>query len=133
MTKITVMLAVSDGKAAAEFYQKAFGAEPLWHMDAGDQYYAGVSIDGAEIFLATESPDWGTRSPSALGFTTARIELYVDDPAAVLDRAIAAGATPRTPVEEHNYPTEGPHPVPPLLQGSVFDPFGHIWILTKEL
>ena len=42
-----------------------------------------LSIDGAKFFLAHESPSYGARSPVSAGFTTVRIELIVDDPAAV--------------------------------------------------
>lgn len=47
------MLAVSDGAAAIVFYQEALGAIELWRIDAGGQVVAGLSVDGAELFLAT--------------------------------------------------------------------------------
>ena len=43
-TQISPMLAVSDGNAAIEFYQAAFGATLLWHLDAGGHVVAGLSI-----------------------------------------------------------------------------------------
>jgi PhnB protein len=55
-TQISPMLAVSDGNAAIEFYKAAFGATVLWHLDGGGHVVAGLSIDGAEFFLAHESP-----------------------------------------------------------------------------
>src|SRR5689334_5210148 len=118
------MLAVSDGDAAIAFYKAAFGAELLWHLD-GAHVVAGLSIDGANFFLATESPQYGTRSPSSAGFTTVRIELFVDDPIAAHKRALAAGAVEHSPIEEHTHSTEGPHPIKRMLQGAVVDPFGH--------
>src|SRR5260370_40704331 len=87
--------------AAIKFYQAAFGAELLWHLDAGGQVVAGLSVDGAKFFLAHEAPDYGTRSPSSAGFTTVRIELFVDDPVSRHKRARAAGAIGRSPVPEH--------------------------------
>ena len=71
------MLAVSDGNAAMEFYRAAFGATVLWDLDGA---VAGLAIDGAPFFLAHESPPHGTRGPASVGFTTVRIELFVDDP-----------------------------------------------------
>jgi PhnB protein len=62
------MLAVSDGNAAIKFYQAAFGADLLWHLDSGGHVVAGLSIDGAKFFLAHEAPDYGTRSPIVRGF-----------------------------------------------------------------
>lgn len=132
-TQISPMLAVSDGNAAIAFYKAAFGATLLWHLDGGGHVVAGLSIDGAEFFLAHESPSHGTRSPNSTGFTTVRIELFVDDPVAVQKKALAAGATERSPVDEHNYATTGPRPINRMLQGSVVDPFGHMWLIGKFL
>jgi PhnB protein len=133
MTEITVMLAVTDAQAAVEFYQKAFGAEVHWTIDAGGHIVAGLAIGGARFFLSTESPEYGTRGPSAAGFTTVRIELFVDDPVAVQAKAVAAGATLRNEVQEHKYDVVGPKPIGKMLQGSVLDPFGHIWLVGKFL
>jgi PhnB protein len=129
-TQISPMLAVSDGNAAIAFYKAAFGATLLWHLDHA---VAGLSIDGAQFFLAHESPDYGTRSPSSVDFTTVRIELFVDDPVAVHRDALAAGAIERSPVKEHTHTTTGPHPITRMLQGAVVDPFGHLWLVGKIL
>jgi len=132
-TQISPMLAVSDGTAAIEFYKAAFGATVLWCLGTGADVVAGLSIDGADFFLAHEAPPYGTRGPASAGFTTVRIELFVDDPVAVQKRALAAGATDRSPVEEHRYPTAGPRPIRRMLQGAVLDPFGHMWLIGKIL
>jgi PhnB protein len=132
-TRIAPMLAVSDGNAAIAFYTAAFGATMLWHLDGDGHVVAGLSIDGAPFFLAHESPPHGTRAPNSAGFTTVRIELFVDDPVAVHRRAIAAGAVEGSPVREHVHTTTGPHPISRMLQGSVVDPFGHKWLIGKFL
>jgi PhnB protein len=132
-TQIAPMLAVSDGNAAIAFYQAAFGATLLWHLDGGGHVVAGLAIDDAPFFLAHESPPHGTRSPVSAGFTTVRIELFVDDPIAVHRRALAAGAVEHSPVEEHTHTTVGPHPIARMLQGAVVDPFGHMWLVGKFL
>ena len=131
-TQISPMLAVTDGNAAIAFYQAAFGATLLWHLDGG-HVVAGLAIDGAPFFLAHESPPHGTRAPASAGFTTVRIELFVDDPVAVHARALAAGALEGSPVREHTHETTGPHPIKRMLQGSVVDPFGHKWLVGKFL
>jgi PhnB protein len=129
-TQVSPMLAVSDGKAAIEFYKAAFDATLLWHLGHA---VAGLSIDGAKFFLAQESPPHGTRSPASLGFTTVRIELFVDDPIAVHRRALAAGAVERSPVSEDQHDTTGPSPIKRMLQGALVDPFGHTWLAGKIL
>jgi PhnB protein len=131
-TQISPMLAVSDGNAAIEFYERAFGAMLLWHLGGG-HVVAGLSIDGADFFLAHESPSHGTRGPAAAGFTTVRIELFVDDPVAVHGQALAAGAVERSPVREHTHATTGPRPITRMLQGALVDPFGHMWLVGKIL
>jgi PhnB protein len=129
-TQISPMLAVGDGNAAIEFYKAAFGATLLWSLDGS---VAGLSIDGANFFLARESPPHGTRGPASAGFTTVRIELFVDDPIAVHGHALAAGAIEQDPIREHAHTATGPHPIKRMLQGALVDPFGHMWLVGKVL
>lgn len=131
--QISPMLAVRDGNAAIEFYDAAFGAAVLWRLGSGGHVVAGLSIHGAQFFLAQESPPYGTRDPAAVGFTTVRIELFVDNPVAVHRRALAAGAVERSPVVEHKHSTTGPRPIRQMLQGALVDPFGHMWLIGKIL
>lgn len=131
--QISPMLAVRDGEAALEFYKAAFDATVLWRIGGDGHIVAGLSVHGAPFFLATESPEYGTRGPDGPGFTTVRIELFVDDPVAFHRRAVAAGATEHSPVVEHKHPTVGPRPISRMLQGSVVDPFGHMWLIGKFL
>jgi PhnB protein len=133
MTQISPMLAVSDGNAAIAFYKAAFGAELLWHLDGGGHVVAGLSVGGAKFFLAHESPPSGTRAPNSAGFTTVRIELFVDEPIALQRRAVDAGAVQHSPVEEHEHETVGPQPIKRMLQGAIIDPFGHMWLIGRFL
>lgn len=126
------MLAVTDARGAIAFYQAAFDATVLW--DLGDGHVvAGLEIDGAPFFLATESPGNGTRGPASAGCTTVRIELFVEDPIGVQARAVAAGAREKDPVQEHTHDTVGPRPIRRMLQGAVIDPSGHMWLIGKFL
>jgi PhnB protein len=131
MTKVAPMLAVRDAAGAIDFYKAAFGAAELWRIDAGGSVVAGLSVDGAELFLAEESPRHGTRSPISVGSTTVRIELFVDDPDEVLAQAVAAGAHEVSAVTQYDYPMVGPHPIGPMRQGHVVDPFGHHWLIGR--
>ncbi len=132
-TRISPMLAVSDGQAAIDFYKAAFGATVLWQLGEGAHVVAGMSVNGAPFFLADEAPEFGTRAPDSAGFTTTRIELFVDDPVAVHRHAVAAGAVERDPVREHTHDTAGPRPIHRMLQGALTDPFGHLWLIGKFL
>jgi len=130
MTQISPMLAVGDANAAIAFYQKAFGAELLWHLDGA---VAGLAVDGAKFFLAREEAAYGTRGPVSVSFTTVRIELFVDDPVAMHRQAVAAGAANHSPVEEHEHLASGPKPIHRMLQGAVVDPFDPMWLIGKIL
>jgi PhnB protein len=123
------MLAVSDAAAAIDFYVRAFGAVVRWQIGEPAEV-AGLSIDGAEFFLARENPP-KTRGPDAAGHTTVRIELFVGDPVAVQSNAIAAGAREGSPVQEHTHDTVGDGPGLRMLQGGVIDPFGHVWLIGR--
>lgn len=48
----------------------------------------------------------------------------VDDPDAVAERAVAAGATLLFPVADQDYG---------MRQGRVVDPFGHHWLIGRRL
>jgi len=131
--QISPMLAVNDGNAAIEFYKAAFDATVLWRLGGGEHVVAGLSVHGAQFFLAREAPDYGTRGPASAGFTTVRIELFVNDPVAVHSRVLAAGAVERSPVVEHKHSVTGPRPITKMLQGALVDPFGHMWLIGKVL
>jgi uncharacterized glyoxalase superfamily protein PhnB len=131
--QISPMLAVGDANAAIEFYKAAFDADVLWYLGSSEHAVAGLSVHGAQFFLATESPEYGTRGPAAAGFTTVRIELFVDDPESVHRKALEAGAVLHSPVLEHAHDTVGPQPIRRMLQGAVIDPSGHKWLIGKIL
>ena len=130
-TQISPMLAVRDGHEAIEFYEAAFGAVENWRIDGGGHVVCGMSIGGAEFFFATASPP-GTNSPEGAGTTTVRIELFVDDPVATYERALAGGAA------AGERPIERAHPLVDgrtlrMIQGSVRDPSGHTWLIGRFL
>ena len=130
-TQISPMLAVSDPAAAIDFYGAAFGAEERWRIEAGGPIVAGLSINGAELFLANANPP-STCGPHDVGATTVRIELFVDDPAATYERAVAAGAhRGNDPVEHRHELVDGS--TMRMVQGGVTDPFGHIWLIGRFL
>jgi hypothetical protein len=81
------MLAVSDGPTAIAWYQRALGATVLWSLGA----VAGLEIDGAAFFIGQpEGNGWET--PITLGLTTARVEVFCDDPDGLIATALAEGA-----------------------------------------
>jgi PhnB protein len=115
-------LAVPDTDAAIAFYEQAFGATVRERHEAPDGPVVGVlEIEGMPLGVATEAPELGTPSPEAVGATTVRVSLHVDDPDAAAARAVAAGATEMFAVADQPYG---------LRQGRVVDPFGHHWLIA---
>jgi len=123
-TSITPMLSVRGGAKAIEFYKTAFGAKEVFRMDdPGGSVVARLSIEGAEFWVADESPEHKNFSPETLGGGTVRIILVVDDPDAVFARAVSAGGTVVYEVSnEYGW-----------RLGRVMDPFCHHWEIGKPL
>jgi PhnB protein len=118
------MLSVRKGAKAVDFYKAAFGASELFRLDAPDgAVVARLSVEGAEFWVADESPQHLNYSPETLGGGTVRMVMVVNDPDAAFDRAVSAGATIVQPVK-NDYGWR---------LGRVVDPFGHHWEIGKPL
>ena len=92
-TAIAPMLSVRSGVRAIEFYKAAFGAGELFRLDSeSGEVVARLSVGSAEFWLADESPEHFNFSPESLGGGSVRMVMTVEDPDAVFERAVAAGA-----------------------------------------
>ena len=118
---ISVMLAVSNTPTAIEWYKRALGATVLWSLGS----VAGLEIAGAPFFLG-EPANNGWESPSKLGITSTRVEVFCDDPDTMIARALEAGATSTIDIRDHQRPW-GTH-----RQGAFTDPFGHLWFVGDK-
>lgn len=117
-TTIAPLLSVRRGASAIEFYKKAFGAEEQFRVeDDTGEVVARLSVDGAEFWIADESPAHANFSPESLGGGTVRLVLTVGEPDAVFERAVSAGATVVSPMgSQHGWRV-----------GRLVDPLGHHW------
>jgi PhnB protein len=112
---------VNEASEAIAFYQRAFGATELFRIadPHGRIQHAEISIHGSVVMLG--DPDekfYG--DPRALGRCTASLHVFVDDNAAVLRRAVEAGAQQIQPPTDMFYGASS---------ASLRDPFGHVWVL----
>ncbi len=124
-TLISPVLSVRRGAQAVEFYKTAFGAAELFRIEAPDgAVVAQLSVAGAEFWVADESPEHANFSPESLGGSTVRMVVVVDDPDALFNRAVKAGAAMVSPVADQPYGWR---------VGRVADPFGHHWEIGKPL
>jgi PhnB protein len=119
-------LFVRRGRAAVEFFKAAFGAVEAHRVGGTDDQEAVVSqltVGTASFWVHDESPGSANPSPESVGGCTVRLLLVVDDPGAVVARAVAAGATELSAVaDEHCWRV-----------GRIADPFGHHWEIGTPL
>ena len=120
-TVVTATLSVRDWSGAMDFYKAAFGAVELYRVEGGG--VGQLAVNGAEFWVAEESPEHLNLSPESLGGCSVRMLLLVEDPRAVQARAVKAGATEVVPVTE----AYG------WRLGRVCDPFGHHWEIGRPI
>jgi PhnB protein len=123
MTSIQPELWVEAPREAVAFYQAAFGAATLHQVGDGDEIVAQLGVGDAAFWVAGASAAMKRLSPRAIDGATSRTLLVVDDPEGLVRRAIAAGATETSPVQdEHGW-----------RLGRIVDPFGHEWEIGVPL
>lgn len=79
---ISVVLAVPDAQEAADWYTHALGATRMWDLGS----VVGLEVAGAP-FLLGEPENNGWETPACLGMASCRIEVFCDDPSALIGRA----------------------------------------------
>ncbi len=119
-------LIVHDAIAAVDFYTKAFDAVERFRLvdsASGKIGHAELLLHGQLVMLAEEHPAWA-KSPRTLGGTAVKLSLMVDDPDAAFAQAVAAGAEATMPPRDEFYG---------FRCASIRDPFGHEWMLQREI
>jgi len=120
-TQITATLSVRGWARAFDYYKQAFGAVEVFRVPGGG--VGRLAVDGAEFWVAEESPEHQNPSPQTLGGCSVRMLLIVVDPKSTQARAVAAGATEIMAVTD----THG------WRLGRIVDPFGHHWEIGRPL
>jgi PhnB protein len=123
---VSPQLSVRRGRAAVAFYEAAFGAVEVYRVGGTEEnpdVVSQLAVGDASFWVADESPEHKNFSPESLGGGTVRLLLVVGDPRAVVERAVALGATEVSAVHEaHGW-----------LMGRIEDPFGHHWEIGRPL
>jgi PhnB protein len=121
---IAPMLSVRRGAQAVEFYKAAFGGVEVFRVESPDgSVVSRLSVEGAEFWVADESPEHQNFSPESIGGGSVRMILTIADPDAMFARAVKAGAKEVVAVQE----AYG------WRLGRVVDPFGHHWEIGRPL
>jgi PhnB protein len=124
---LTPHIVVSDAKAAADFYHRAFGAEVMGLSVGpdGKVMHAQVRIGDSILMFADEYPEWNSLAPSTTkADTCVRLHLYVEDVDKVFNSAVQAGAQVVMPVMTQFWGDR---------YGQVLDPFGHRWSIATHV
>lgn len=121
----TPYLIVNGAAKALEFYKQAFGATELLRMEmpGGKIGHAEIKIGDSIIMLADEYPEVDARGPRSIGGTPVSLMLYVESVDTVFNRAVAAGAKTKEPVQDRFYGDRS---------GKLEDPFGHVWMIATH-
>ena len=122
---VTPHLVVRDAAKAIEFYKKAFGAKETFRMPGpdGKLMHAEIQIGDSMVMLADEFPEYGTKSPQALGGSPVNILLYVENADKVFQQAVAAGATVTMPLADQFWGAKF---------GMLTDRFGKSWMFNYD-
>ena len=93
ISTLTPYLTVRDAPAAISFYQRAFGAQEQQRIPGPDGrlLHARLRVGDSVLMMTEEFPEFGGKSPAALGGSPVSLHLYFDDVDAAWQRAVAAG------------------------------------------
>ena len=123
---VTAMLTVSDVKAAADFYQKAFGFAKRGIMNGpdGKAIHAELTLRGTTLMLGPEMPQMGSRSAKTIGASPASLYLLTENVDKVVAKALKLGAAPKVPVMDMFWGDRC---------GTVVDPEGYAWMIATHV
>ena len=119
---VAAHLTIRDGRGqeAVGFYERAFGAKEEMRQLADDGkrlMHAHLTVNGGSLMLNDDFPEYreGGGLPAPAGTT---LHLHVPDADAVWDKAVAAGASVKFPLENQFWGDR---------YGQLEDPFGFTW------
>ena len=123
---VTVMLTVSDVKAAVSFYQKAFGFAKRGIMNGpdGKPMHAELRLRDTTLMLGPESAERGMRSAKTIGGSPATLYLTSENVDQTVARAVKIGATVMGPVMDMFWGDRC---------GTIVDPDGNAWMVGTHI
>jgi PhnB protein len=124
-TAITAALCVTDVKAAASFYQKAFGFQKRGIMSGpdGKPMHAELTMRGTTLMLGPEMPEMGARSARNVGASPTTLYLIVENVDKTVANAVKLGAKPQGPVSDMFWGDRC---------GRLVDPEGYTWYIATH-
>jgi PhnB protein len=122
---VTAILTVTDVKAAADFYQKAFGFAKRGIMDGPDRkaIHAELRLRGTTLMLGPEMAQ-GSRSAKTIGASPTTLYLLTENADKTVAKAIKLGAASKGPVMDMFWGDR---------VGTVVDPEGYTWMVATHI
>ncbi len=119
-------LSVKNAAQAIAFYTEVFQAKEKFRLTepSGRIGHAQLDFNGTILMLSDEFPEYGIRGPHAVGGTPVSIHLHVDDADATIRKAAESGATVETEPQDQFHGERS---------GTIYDPFGHRWIIGHSI
>jgi PhnB protein len=123
---VTAILTVTDVKAAAAFYQKAFGFAKRGIMNGpdGKAIHAELTLRGTTLMLGPEMPQMGGRSAKAVGASPTTLYLLTENADKAVAKALKLGASAKGPVIDMFWGDR---------VGTVVDPEGYTWMVATHI
>jgi len=126
MAKVTPHIVVRGAGGAAEWYERALGAEIGSRIPTPDGRFMQIELlfGDSPVMIADEFPEFGAVSPLTLGGTYGALTITTDSVDELWQRALAEGAQVQSPLQDAFWGER---------QGQIIDPFGHRWGLAQHL
>jgi PhnB protein len=123
---VTANLVVADVKAAANFYQKAFGFAKRSIMNGpdGKPVHAELTLRGTTLMLTPEMPQMGSRGAKAVGASPTTLYLLTESADKAVAKAVKLGATLKGEVADMFWGDR---------TGTVVDPEGYMWMVSTHI
>ena len=122
---VTAMLTVTDVKAAADFYQKAFGFAKRGIMNGpdGKAVHAELTLRGTTLMLGPEMAQMGSRAAKTVGASPTSLYLLTENVDKTVAKAVKLGATLKGQVMDMFWGDRC---------GAVTDPEGYTWMVATH-
>jgi PhnB protein len=123
---VTAMLTVTDVKAAAAFYQKAFGFAKRAIMNGpdGKPIHAELTLRGTTLMLGPEMPQMGSRSAKSIGASPTSLYLLAENVDKTVAKAVKLGSVLKGQVMDMFWGDRC---------GTVVDPEGYTWMVATHI
>ena len=124
--RVTPHIVVRGAGEAAAWYERALAAEVGERVPVPDGRFMQIELRFGDsvVMIADEFPEFGIVSPLTLGGTYGALTIATDDVDALWERALAAGATVHSPLQDAFWGER---------HGQILDPYGHRWGLAQHV